>query len=114
MQIHGHQSNAIANNRGLLQGSSLSPILFNFFIDDLLWKLQDTGLFVKTRGLKTNVLAYADDLNIHAKTVQDLQVLLNVCESWSVTNGIQFSTSKSIFLSGSPKLDIKLYGTNLL
>jgi hypothetical protein len=55
--INGQASEKIRNESGLLQGSSLSPILFNFFIDPLVQELN-----CPTHGGTRKALAFADDL----------------------------------------------------
>lgn len=96
--INGHVGPPIPNRRGLLQGSSLSPILFNHFIDDLLHTLS-SGPQVCTLSLFTNHLFFADDANIHASSADDLQALLASTEEWAVRNGIVFSPSKSAIVA---------------
>jgi hypothetical protein len=53
--IKGRHSDPIPKKRGLLQGSALSPILFNFFIDDLVRKGEQLQ-GVLTYGQKTSIL----------------------------------------------------------
>ena len=40
--VAGKQGEPISNRQGLLQGSSISPILFNFYINDLAEALDAT------------------------------------------------------------------------
>ncbi len=96
--INGHVGPPIPNRRGLLQGSSLSPILFNHFIDDLLLTLS-SGPRVRTLFLLTNHLFFADDANLHAENATDLGALLASTEEWAVRNGIVFSPSKSAIVA---------------
>lgn len=116
--INGHTGPPISNSRGLLQGSSLSPILFNFYIDDLIVNLNAIGRpKLATSGMLTNSLFFADDGNIHASTIQDLQILLEICESWSLQNDMEFSPSKCFYVGPAPESQVnenlKLYSQPL-
>ena len=111
--VDGRRSDPIANTRGLLQGSSLSPTLFNCFINELCDALQDPVLpKVTTAGYKTNSLFFADDANLHTKNKQDMHTLLRVCEDWSTRVGMQFAPQKCIAIADSPR-DYKMYNQEL-
>lgn len=92
------KSRPILNRRGLFQGSSLSPILFNFFINDLSHKLRSEGDKVNTMGVTTNNLFFADDANIHATSLEGLKRMLQICEGWSIENGMEFAPAKCYYL----------------
>jgi hypothetical protein len=112
--INNHRSTAISNTRGLLQGSSLSPLLFNFFINDMSAELNSLPT-VTTYGIKSNNLLFADDANIHANSVDNMRVLLRACERWSEVNHMEFSPSKCIYLGPADPLqgELKMYGAVL-
>lgn len=95
--IKGRKSTAIQNKRGLLQGSSLSPILFNFFINDLVRSLELLR-GPKVYGRKTPVLAFADDIAVIARNTTELQEMIKTAENWSVSNGMKFNATKCIYL----------------
>ena len=52
--ISGIKSEKIPHLRGLPQGSSLSPILFNFYIDSLIDILEQENLMMDSMGIKSN------------------------------------------------------------
>ena len=64
---------------GTVQGSVLSPLLFDLFLNALLRLLDATGI---THGIKRtpqwNHAAFADDLSIYVGTVRDGNKLLDV------------------------------------
>lgn len=110
------KSEPFSNKRGLQQGSSLSPILFNFYIDELLIRLsQPENPRLNTFGIKSNVLAYADDLQLHAGSLAHLSQLLKICEDWSLEVGMQFAPTKCIYIGNPlrPQSALSLYGTLL-
>jgi hypothetical protein len=109
--INGKRSKEILHQRGLLQGSSLSPILFNFFINELL-EILDTYPKVTTLGLSTNALLFADDASLHAESAGTLQVLLTAAQNWSVRVGMEFSPDKCVHVppAGNGNVEMRLYG----
>jgi hypothetical protein len=101
--INGVTSNSIPNRRGLLQGSALSPILFNFYINELLDELDSLprSLKVETHGMFTNHLHFADDGNIHASSIAKLQELITTVESWSRRSDCVISIDKTVYMGPS-------------
>ena len=94
---------------GVLQGSVLGPTLFFLFIDDLLEKLHKSKLGINMSAFILSVLAYADDITLFAVDPAKLQFLLNICHSWSITNGMLFGIDKCfvvVFNSRSKKPDV--------
>ena len=116
--VSGVQSSKLNNRRGLLQGSSLSPILFNFFLDSLLKKLDRArDLKTITFGIYTNHLSFADDIALHATTMTKMHKLLKICEAWSTDTGMEFSPTKCmVLIPASTKSNLvpyKIYGNAL-
>jgi hypothetical protein len=66
----------IQRNKGLFQGSILSPLLFNIFIDILA-----VSLATKIPSVKS--LLFADDIEIKAKNLEEAQAALDICNNWS-------------------------------
>ena len=93
---------------GVLQGSVLGPTLFLLFIDDLLEKLHKSNLGIPMLDFVISVLAYADDITLLSLSVDNLQCLLNICESWRKSNEMTFGLDKCfilVFNSRSKKLE---------
>jgi hypothetical protein len=90
--------------RGLLQGSLLSPMLFNVFIDDLAESLLD-----QADEHRVNCLLYADDIKLIPKDSNDAQRLLDVVTNWCDRNGMEVSIRKCGVISRSPA-DLQLAG----
>jgi len=89
----GFESEWIATNRGIPQGSPLSPILFLFFASGLLERFQDPS-----KGLIG--LGFVDDTNLvtwSASAEQNCRMLTAAhtqCVEWAKDNGAKFAPEK--------------------
>ena len=115
--VAGKMSIPIPNARGLLQGSTLSPILFNFFIDPLCRRLKAIEMpTIAVHGVRVNRLLFADDTSLVASNTRDMAKLLKTCEDWSRDVGMQFAPQKCVVL-GPPinrrDVALKMYGVDL-
>jgi hypothetical protein len=98
--IKNHKSDQIPNTCGLLQGSALSPILFNLFNDDLLRALASSQ-GVKVYGVKITNLAFADDIAIVAETEAEIQKMTRIAEEWANNNEMIFNVNKCAYLGSA-------------
>jgi len=82
---------------GTVQGSVLSPLLFDLFLNALLRLLDATGI---THGIKRtpqwNHAAFADDLSIYVCTVRDANKLPDVIHEFEFWSGLRISIPKSL------------------
>ena len=74
--------------RGIFQGSVLSPGLFSLCIDPLLKEIQLIS------GKEITCLAFADDLKIQTQTFQKNQEILDLCGKWSNEYHVTFNVQK--------------------
>ena len=98
-RINNKISPLAQTHNGLQQGALSSPILFNYFINDLIEELnrQDIGAQIGTKVI--NNLLFADDILLVAHTPRQLQKLLNICSNWANKWKLNFSQSKSKLLT---------------
>ena len=87
----------IAVNQGVLQGSLISCMLFNVYIDDLVREL-------KAASFET--LAYADDIAVICYEKPQLDKVTEILERWSIENKIEINKKKSgiLMLQGTTVL----------
>ena len=88
---NGFTTDWFSVNCGLKPGCSLSPLLFNLYINDLAFKIDALG-----KRVKVSILLYADDVVLIAESEPDLQSMLDIMGTWCKNNLL--SSSKSNIL----------------
>ena len=79
-------SEPIQQQKGIIQGDSVSPFLFIMFVNSLLERLERRKVLAKM---------FADDLVIAAQDADELQMALNAVSIWSQENGMAVNTDKT-------------------
>lgn len=103
--INGQVSEWFPRSCGVLQGSPLSPWLFNLFIDDLLYKV-NAGI----SGIPI-CLFYADDGMIATNSKMDLPGKLQIVEAWTVENRLFLNPTKCAVITTRRDLPpLSVYG----
>ena len=85
-------------NCGLKRGCSLSPLLFNLYINDLAFTIDALGKGVKTGDYTVSILFYADEVVLKAESEPDFQSMLDIMGSWCKNNLLSINASKSNFV----------------
>ncbi len=80
---------------GLREGSSLSPLLYTVFVNDVVAKLEEAEVTEVIEGIDLRALLYADDMALVAASAADLQKLVNKVAEHANINQYQFSVKKS-------------------
>ena len=95
--------------RGLVQGSVLSPILFNMIINDFNKAIENDNI----NNITTTTLSYADDICIISKTARGMITALKKAEKHSKINHYTFNTKKCVILTKSGISNFTLYNENI-
>lgn len=80
--------------RGVPEGSPLSPTLFNLFIHTLGRRLMDMPRLVSAWPVNF----FADDVQLLSMSQQELQADLDICTNWADEYGLTWAPSKSCVL----------------
>ena len=75
---NGTKSHLVQLFAGVKQGGILSPLLFALFVDNILTKLEQSGLGCFVAFKCYNSFMFADDLILISNSVTDLQLLVNL------------------------------------
>jgi len=97
VQVGGEGTAAIQLDTGTVQGSVLSTLLFDLFINALLRLLDSTGISHKVRNTpEWNHQAFADDLSLYTENTADADTLLRLVQQFQDWTGLKISTKKSL------------------
>lgn len=105
----GYSRNILVK-KGVHQGSTLSPTLFNIFINDITTGMpdHDSPIINLNTDQKLSCLLYADDLVLLSKTKVGLQKKLDYLNNYCVQWGLKINTEKTqiiVFCRTTPKIN---------
>ena len=95
VRVNNFHTNWFQVNSGLRQGCSLSPLLFNLFINDLALRIKSLGRGICIDDENISILMYADDIVLIAKNEENLQHMLNELHNWCSVNSMTINCTKS-------------------
>jgi len=97
IQVGSECTFPIQLDTGMVQGSVLSPLLFDLFLNALLRILDATGITYDIRRTpQCNHAAFADDLSLYVCTVRDANKLLDVIHEFEFWSGLRISIPKTL------------------
>ena len=83
---------------GTRQGGILSPLIFSFYIDNIISEVSNMVPGCSLGGVKTNIICYADDISILAPSVYGLQKLVDLLCMRFCQAGLSVNVEKSAYI----------------
>ena len=102
IQVNKKLSSSITLERGVLQGSVLSPTLFLMIMDPLLKELERRSVGPCIGGLYCGAFAHADDIRTISTSRDTLHEQISIVESFTVTNALVLNAQKCEVVVVSP------------
>ena len=90
--------------KGVRQGCLLSPCLFNFYAEYIMWnaRLNDAQAGIKISGRNINNLRYADDTTLMAESEEKLKSLLMKVKEECEKVGLKLNIQKTKIMASGP------------
>ncbi len=95
VRINGTLTDWFPVTLGLKQGCTISPTLFNLYINGLVRIIKESGIGIDVGVEIIAILLYADDIVLLAESQQELQCLLDVLHQWCTASGMIVNLDKS-------------------
>jgi hypothetical protein len=73
----------------------MGPLLFIVYIDELICKLQYSGIGCHVNNNYVGALGYADDITLLCPTIRGLNKMLHICEQFANDFKITFNSTKT-------------------
>ena len=103
------------NNVGVRQGCIISPTLFNFYIEELIVRIRNSGYGVRVGDKKLGCLAYADDLVLMAESKEEMEELLKIADNYGKEWNLKYSARKCKVMEVNSKEEGQwVLGNNIL
>jgi hypothetical protein len=98
-------SSVFSITAGVRQGGLLSPALFAIYIDKLISRLKASKFGCHLKGEYYGCLVYADDILLLSHSVQVLQYMLDICDTFAVDVDVKFNCTKSVAMRIGPRFN---------
>ena len=99
----GGRSSEFHITQGVRQGGILSADLYKLYVNDLLYRIQDTGIGGFVGDINCSAPTCADDMSNLSNTIDELQVLCNIAVDYSHMERYSLQPTKSVILPVSTK-----------
>ena len=90
--------------KGVQKGCILSPCLFNFYAEYIMWnaRLDESQTGIKTVWRNINNLRYTDDTTLRAESNEELESFLMRVKEESEKPGLKLNIQKTKIIASSP------------
>ena len=90
--------------KGVRQGCILSPCLFNFYAEYIMWnaRLDETQAGIKIAGRNTNNHRYPEDTTFMVESKEELKSLLMKVKKENEKSGLKLNIQKPKIMISSP------------
>ena len=88
-------------NNGVRQGGILSPYLFNIYVNELIDNISSMSIGCNLGYLKSNIIAYADDVVLLSPSLSGLQNLINAFDNNINIINLHINSNKSVCMKFS-------------
>ena len=82
-------------SNGVRQGGILSGLLFNIYIDSLISKISEMNIGCRLGVIRSNIIAYADDIVLLAPSLQSLKLMINIARNEAANLKLEFNYDKT-------------------
>jgi hypothetical protein len=84
---------------GVKQGGILSPFLYNFFINDLIVKIDNIKLGLNFFDiLNLSIVNFADDTFLLSDNLKNMQTMLDICNDYGIEYNITYNPKKTYLI----------------
>ncbi|KAM0679529.1 hypothetical protein GINT2_002379 [Glugoides intestinalis] len=97
-----------------IEGCTTSPLLFDIYIDDLFDRI--TNIRIPATTYKIPGICYADDTQIMATTVREMESKMKALEEWTKENAMEINVGKCGLMTIAPtekEYNIKIDGSKI-
>ena len=95
VRVNGILTDWFKVNVGLKQGCTLSPLLFNIYVNSLIEKVENEEIGIDVGSNKVSMLLYADDIVLLSESQGKLQKGLDVLYEWCKSKHMTVNAEKS-------------------
>lgn len=100
-------STLISTKVGVKQGGNISPDLYKLYTEPIATKIDAAALGIKIGKIIVNVLMYADDVILLAKSIEEAQKMLDIVTDFGNEYQIKYNPSKTCVMIESSNKTMK-------